>query len=142
MTEHPSLEAAVAAHPSCRRLGAGLFTRLQYTPESEEVRLGWCCFAASTDELLSALATGRPEALLTLPQALDEDGYPTASTTRLDIVRTPSGRFVGFQPVQYEDWSPSPGAAARLFEGVDATVWSALLETLDQCPRPEAESAG
>lgn len=141
MAEHPSLEAAVASHPRCRRIGAGLFTRLQYIPESEEVHMGWCCFAASTDELLSALATGRPEALLTLARALDDDGNPTASTTRLDIIRTPSGRLVGFQPVKYEGWSPSPGGAARLFEGADAAVWHGLLETLDQCPRPEAESA-
>ena len=91
---------------------------------------------------MAALATGRPEALLALPRALDDRGNPTASTTRLDIVRTPSGRFVGFQPVQYQDWNPFPGAAARLFEGADATAWKALLETLDQCPRPEAESAG
>ena len=142
MGEHPSLEAAVASHPSCRRVGAGLFTRLQYTPELEEVHLGWCCFATSTEDLMAALATGRPEALLALPQALDDRGNPTASTTRLDIVRTPSGRFVGFQAVQYADWKPSPGAAAQLFEDATAAVWGPLLATLDQSSRPEAAKAG
>lgn len=132
MAPHPTLEDALAAHPSCSRVQGVLFTNLKHTPTGEQVSIGFRCFDATEDDLLQAFEDNRPTALELLSPALDDAGAPATSLVRLDVAHTPSGGLVGVQPVRYVDYRPVPAAPARILEGPDAATWAPVVFALDQ----------
>ena len=132
MALHPSLEDALAGHPSCSRVQGLLFTRLLYTPSGEHVSIGFRCFRGEDSALLRAFEANHPDAIATLEPALRPDGEPATSLVRLDLAHVPSGGIVGLQPVRYVDYQAVPAAAARILEGEAAAAWAAAVFALDQ----------
>ena len=121
MSAPPTLEESIATHERCRRVPAGLFTRLQYGEgDGEEVWMGFCCFTVPSSELLDAFNRRDIAALAALARAVDDEGQPAPSAVRLDLAYTASGRFVGLQPVRYDNWVPIPDAPAWFMEGDEA----------------------
>lgn len=126
-----NLEEAIASHPRCQRVPAGLFTQLQYLPASEPILMGFCCFSGTSDDLRDAFAQATPEALLALPLALDDQGAQTVSTVRLELAYTASGNLLAMQPIRYEEWVPTPDDEARILDGAEARPWFEALYPLD-----------
>ena len=132
MPAPPTLEDALAAHPSCARVQGVLFTRLHHVPTGESVRIGFRCFNATDKDLLAAFLANQPTALAALAPALHEDGTPAATLVRLEVAHTPSGSLVAVQPVRYTDYQSVPAAPARILEGPEAARWAPVLLELDQ----------
>ncbi len=132
MVPPPTLEDALAAHPSCARVQGLLFTGLRHVPTGESVRIGFRCFDATDEDLLKAFLANQPTALAALAPALNEDGMPAATLVRLEVAHTPSGGLVGVQPVRYVHYQPVPAAPARILEGASAADWAPVLLELDQ----------
>ena len=132
MPAPPTLEEALAAHPSCARVAGPLFTRLRHVPTGEPVRIGFRCFEGTDEDLLEAFAANQPAAFAALTPARNEDGSPGVSRIRLELAHTPSGSLVGVQPVRYHDYQPVPASPARILEGPEADRWAPVLLELDQ----------
>jgi hypothetical protein len=134
-TPFPTLEAVVAALPSCHRTAAGLFTRLEHRPTGQSIHLGYRCFACSDEVLLTTFLEGGLAAVAALPRATDDQGRPQVSRVRLDLAYTLAGGVVGAQPVRYRAYTPEPAAPAQVAEGADAVCLEALVRGLDQSAR-------
>ena len=132
MAPHPTLEDALAQHPSCSRVKGLLFTSLKHTASGEQVSIGFRCFRGVDNDLIDAFDANQPEALAALTPALGENDQPATSLVRLDLAHIPSGALVGLQPVRYVDYQPVPAAPARILEGDAASAWAALVFDLDQ----------
>ncbi len=129
---HPSLEAAIAAHPSCERVPDGIFTRLRHVASDQEISIGFRSYDGPADALVAAFSARDFDALLALPAAIDADGRPRVTTLRLDVAHVPDAALVGLQPVRFEGGALVPAAPALLLEGDDARAWSPSLRSLDQ----------
>ena len=82
--------------------------------------MGFCCFTVPFSELRDAFNARDIAALAALARAVDDEGQPAPSAVRLDLAYTAGGRFVGLQPVRYDNWVPTPDAPAWFMEGDEA----------------------
>jgi hypothetical protein len=130
---HVDLEDFLAAHPSFeKRKKLLVMSDLFYKPTSEKVTEGFRYFACDVDDLMEAFGRGDFAAMAKLPFALDEDGEIDTSSVRLDLAYTPSGSVVAVQPVEFQDYNPTPVAPVLLLEGDAAKRALVSVTALDQ----------
>lgn len=128
-----NLEDFLKSHPSFERKKKLLvMSELIYKPTSEKVIEGFRYFACGVDAVMDAFRRGDFAALEKLPFSLDEDGDPDTSSVRLDVAYTGSGNVVAAQPVEFQEYNPTPVAEVLLLEGEAARRAHAIVTALDQ----------
>ena len=131
---HVDLEEFLNTHPQFeKRKKLLVMSDLFYKPTSEKVSHGgFRYFDCGIETLLEAFGRGDFAAIAELPFSLDDDGDPDTSAVRLDVSYTESGSMVAAQPVEYQNYNPTPVAAVLLLEGDAAKRAIAAVTTLDQ----------
>ncbi len=109
-----------------------ILSSLFYRKSSEKVITGFRYFDCPIDPLKEAFERQDFAAIMALPFAVDEDGDVDTSAVLLDLAYTYSGAFVAAQPVEYQDYNPTPVASPLLIEGEPAKQLFALIKELDQ----------
>jgi hypothetical protein len=130
---HVDLEDFLKSHPSFeQKKKLFVLSELVYKPTSEKVVEGFRYFACEMDAVLLAFQHGDFAALQKLPFSLDDDGDPDTSSVRLDVAYTASGSVVAAQPVEFQEYNPTPVAQVLLLEGETAQRAHAFVTALDQ----------
>ena len=115
---HPRLSDLLLTLPSVqKRRKLLVFSELIYVPTGEKITEGFRYFACDSGPVAAAAGAADFETLTKLPFALDEDGDRDTSGVVIDLAYTPSGSFVAVQPVEYQNYNPTPVAAALVLEG-------------------------
>ncbi|MBK7586403.1 MAG: hypothetical protein IPI67_40220 [Myxococcales bacterium] len=115
---HPALSEFLLSLPTIeKRRKLLVLSELIYKPTGEKVTEAFRYFRCDIGQVAAAAVAGDFVALTKLPYALDEDGDRDTSGVLIDLAYTPSGSFVAVQPVEYQNSSPTPVAAALVLEG-------------------------
>lgn len=131
MSELPRLEDYLKANTEKFEIRKSLliFKKLHYRATGEKVVEGFRYFSCDIGQLVAAFNAQDFQAISKLPFALDEEGSPDTSSVLLDLAYTESGAFVAAQPVEYQNYNPTPVAPVLFLEGDQA---KSLLETFKQ----------
>lgn len=109
-----------------------VFSEKIYKPTGEKVTEGFRYYSCDIGPVAQAATSGDFAALASLPFALDEDGDRDTSAVLVDLAWTPSGSLVIVQPVEYQDYSPTPVAAPLMLEGAAGQAVLAHVRTLGE----------
>ena len=116
--EHQSLDDLLAAHPNIvKRRKLLFFSEWVYSPTDEKITEAFRYYQCGIEQVGPAAVDGDFDTLTQLPFALDEDGDRDTSSVLVNLAYTASGSFVAIQPVEYQNYVPTPVAAPVLFEG-------------------------
>jgi hypothetical protein len=133
MATFPDLEAHLLTLPSItKRRKLLVFSETVYQPTGEKVIEGFRYFACEIGAVVEAFSRGDIGAITELPFALDDDGAVDTSSVLLNLAYTASGALVAAQPVEYQNYHPTPVAAPLVLEGEPAKAVAALIKELDQ----------
>jgi hypothetical protein len=108
------------------------FGSLVYKPTGEKVIKGFRYFTCEINQVAEAVASMDLEALAKLPFAIDEEGDVDTSSVLVDLAYTESGSFAAIQPVEYQDYKPTPVAPVTILEGEQAKPVAPKLKEIDQ----------
>jgi hypothetical protein len=109
-----------------------IFNNLHYRSTGEKVVFGFRYFDCPIDGVVDAFRKSDFDALDALPFALDEDGDVDTSGVLIDLAYTESGAFIAAQPVEYQNYNPTPVAESFVLEGDAAKAVFARIKGLDQ----------
>lgn len=127
----PDLSDVLLAHPTVqKRRKLLVFSELVYTPSGEKITEGFRYFACDIGPVAAAASAGDFETLASLAFALDEDGDRDTSSVLINLAYTPSGSFVAVQPVEYQNYNPTPVAPTFVLEGSAAQRMIAHVKAL------------
>lgn len=128
------LDDFLEKHPSFEKKKKLLImSDLFYKPTSEKVSHGgFRYFECGIDDLLALFRQGDFAAIAKLPFSFDDDGDPDTSAVRLDLAYTASGSMVAAQPVEFQNYNPTPVAEVLFLEGDAAKRVAEHVASLDQ----------